>query len=73
MGWDLREENLKFLRSVDHEYFDYQARVHSQELEGEEWQRPAMALRGAYNHGLETFFTLVGAALQAPHIVPPGS
>jgi hypothetical protein len=29
-----------------------------------------MALRGAYNHGLETFFTLVGAALQAPHIVP---
>lgn len=70
--WDpkLPEHNRRFLRSLDHKYFSYVAGVHARELDGEDRQRAAIALRNSYHHGLETLFTLLGAALQAPHSLP---
>ncbi len=65
-GWDLRQQNLQFLDSIDHQYYDYIARTHIEHLKGEHAPRAATALRAAYLHGLETFFCLLGAAIQAP-------
>jgi hypothetical protein len=65
-GWNLQERNLHFLREIDHEYFQYLAKVHSKQLDGENKARAAIALRTAYYHGLETLFSLIFAALQSP-------
>lgn len=64
--WDLQERNLRFVESIDHEYFEYLATTYATQLDGPHAQRAATALRTAYHHGLETFFTLVCATLQAP-------
>jgi hypothetical protein len=68
-GWELRRRNQQYLTGVDHEYFDYLAKTHVVQLESTDSQRSAMALRAAYHHGLETLFTLICAALQAPGCV----
>ena len=67
---DLPRRNDKFLSSIDCEYFRYIAQLHLDQIEGENKQRAAVALRSAYHHGLETFFSLVGALCQAPGAVP---
>ena len=65
---DLRERNLRFVESIDYRYFEYIATTHAANLEGEDQQRAAIALRTGYHHALETFFTLlktgVGLELQ---------
>jgi len=69
-GDDLRKRNLEFLQSLDPGYFDYQARIHLPAVdESEEGQRAALALRAAYHHSLETLFSLLIAAVQAPNCV----
>ena len=68
-GWDLRKTNLEFLNHIDPAYFDYQAKAHLDNIEGEHKLQAAIALRTSYHHGLETFFALVCAALQAPDCV----
>jgi hypothetical protein len=68
--WGLQDRNLAFVRATDHEYFTYLARVHAAEEDGPDRLRAALAIRSAYHHGLETFFMLLGAAVQAPHCVP---
>src|SRR5260370_15870149 len=65
-GWDLKYQTLQFLDSLDHQYYDYIAKTHIEHLEGEHASRAATALRAAYLHGLETFFYLLGAAVQSP-------
>jgi hypothetical protein len=70
-GWNLQEENLQFLRNIDHEYFLYLAKVHSQNAEGENKGKATIALRMAYYHGLETMFALIFAAIQSPRCVLP--
>lgn len=65
-GWDLRSENLKFLQGIAYDHFAYIAAVHEPQLEGEHRQNAAIALRAAFHHGLETLFSLLGAAVQAP-------
>lgn len=105
-NWNLRENNLRFIDGIDHEYFEYLARVHAAVLDPTLLQKPiarqlgralrtaidwfarkigkkrqrepsqhehraALSLRTAYYHGLETFFTLLCAALQAPASVAP--
>lgn len=68
--WDLQERNLAFINSIDPTYFEYLANVHVQALEIDEHkQHAALSLRTAYAHGLETFFALLFATIQAPDCV----
>jgi hypothetical protein len=66
-GWDLAEENFRFLNGVDHDYFSYLAKVHRNHLEGDDRQRAAIALRIAFHHAVETQLTLLLAIAQAPN------
>ena len=68
--WDMPERNLEFVRGIEHEYFEYVAATHLENLEGERRHLAALAIRAAYFHGIETFLTLVCAAIQAPGCVP---
>lgn len=77
--YDTGERNLACLKGIDSQYFSFIAAsnyalfVDEQsknlidgELSGDNLQRAALAMRTAYHHGLETFFTLVCAGIQAP-------
>lgn len=64
--YDLRDRNLRFVESIDHRYFEYLASTHAANLEGEDRQRAAIALRIGYHHALETLFSLLCASVQAP-------
>lgn len=66
---DLQERNLRFVERIDHGYFEYLATTHAVNLEGQDQQRAAIALRTGYHHALETFFTLLCASIQAPGCV----
>jgi hypothetical protein len=65
-GWDLAEENQRFLEGIDAGYFAYLADAHGAALDGDHRHHAALALRAAYSQALETFFALLGAAIQAP-------
>ena len=65
-AFDHRERNVEFLSNFDAESIDYSLRVHKEQ---EDEQRAAMALRKEYHHALETFFSMLGAYLQAPDCV----
>jgi hypothetical protein len=70
--WDLHERNLEYLESLDPDYFDYVGRANLPHLDSEdpkERRRVATAIRTAYHHGLESFFGLLFATLQAPRCV----
>jgi hypothetical protein len=70
--WDLEERNFEYLESLDPFYFDYVARTNAPNLEADDPQqrrRAAIAIRTAYHHGLECFFGLLFASLQAPGCV----
>jgi hypothetical protein len=58
-----------FLRGIDTRYFLYLADVHMKNLDGENKESASIALRTAYHQGLETFFMLLFATLQAPNSV----
>lgn len=68
--WDLPERNAEFLSRVDPRYFEYLGRSLAKDLDGEDRQRAAVALRAHYAHGIEAFFSLLFAALQAPDCIP---
>lgn len=71
--WDLGERNVRYLKSLDPDYFDYVGRANLPHLgsdDPEERRRAATAIRTAYHHGLESFFALLFATLQAPSCVP---
>jgi hypothetical protein len=65
-GWDLPAENLRFLDGLDPKYFNHVSDLHAAALDSDGRQYAALALRLAYSQALETFFALLGAALQAP-------
>lgn len=67
---DLPGRTEQFLSSIDGGYFEYVATRYLEDIEGENKQRAAVALRAAYHHGLETLFSLLGALTQAPEAVP---
>jgi hypothetical protein len=70
--WDLTQRNLEYLESLDPDYFDYVGRANVPHLEADdskERRRAATAIRAAYHHGLESFFALLFATLQAPFCV----
>lgn len=68
--YDLAERNQRFLSTLDATYFQYVAHRHFEDIESQDNQRAAVALRAAYHHGLETLFSLLGALTQAPEAVP---
>lgn len=57
------------LRAFDCDHFGYLARVHSAQLETEERQRAAVAIRLSVGMAGETLLALIGAMLQAPNCV----
>lgn len=69
-GPDLAEKNAQFIADIDDKYFHYIARTHLEHIDGEDAQRAALSLRANYHLSLETLFSLVGAAIQAPNCVP---
>ncbi len=66
---DVGARNREFLAAIDNEFFSYVALVHGEQLDAEDTRRAATALRVSYQHGLETLFTLLAAAVQAPETV----
>ena len=68
--WDLQDRTISFLDGVDPEYFTYLAKAHEEHLETDEKQFAALAIRASYAQALETLFSFLGAALQAPYCVP---
>lgn len=69
-GSALDQASLEFLRSLDPLYFSFQAELLRPALDGPDHQRAAIALRNCYFHSIETLFTLVAVALQAPDCIP---
>lgn len=67
--WDRDDPRaqVQCLDNIDPTYFQYLARIHHSQLEGDDSVRAAVALRVTYSHALESLFALVGAAIQAPH------
>ena len=69
-GWDLQKLNLECINSIDPGYFEYLASIPSEALKTDDHkQHAALSLRAAYSHGLETFFAVLFAAIQAPDCV----
>lgn len=68
-GENLSKHNLDFLKSIDPRYFEHMAHIHGDLLTGEDRQYAAIALRTSYSHGLETLFSFLCAAVQAPECV----
>ncbi|HKY40158.1 MAG TPA: hypothetical protein VJN18_29685 [Polyangiaceae bacterium] len=70
MGIRLDEENLRFLRGLDPEFFLYQAAAHQHpDASGSEATRAALALRINYGMAVEALFGILGAVVQAPDCV----
>lgn len=69
--WDpnIHEKNVTFLKNFDTSYFEYLADIHSSQIDLDTAQQAATALRTSYGLGIETFFSLLGAAMQAPECV----
>lgn len=61
--FDLKERCREFLRGLDPDYFEYATTAH---IGTQDEKRASVALRLALHHGMETFFSLVGALVQAP-------
>ncbi len=62
--------NKSVIRGINHEYFEYLLEIYTPGLEKDETkQQAAIALRSAYYQGLEYFFALLFASLQAPKCV----
>ena len=69
--WDVdpHARNAEFIDGLQPEFFAYLADLHSAGLAGPHRQFASMALSAAYSQGLETFFAVLFAALQAPDCV----
>jgi hypothetical protein len=68
--WNLDRTNMDFLDGVDPDYFSFLAETYRKEVEGRNKHRAAVALRTAYHQALETLFSLIFAAMQAPDCIP---
>ncbi|TRZ84618.1 hypothetical protein D4R89_13300 [bacterium] len=68
-GRDIAEKNGQFLKNYDTRQFEYLAKVHMAQVDTENAQQAATALRTAYGLAQEALFSIIGAALQAPKCV----
>lgn len=66
---DGKKQNLSFLKSIDHGYFEFipNLLLDRDFEDARDEKRASVLLRISYLHALETFFTVLMAALQAPH------
>jgi hypothetical protein len=60
---DFLKRNMEFLNGIDTEYFDYVLKVH---LNSDDEKKASIALRTTLHHAMETFFSFLGAYIQAP-------
>ncbi len=69
--WDLdvKNRNLEFINNLDEGFFEYHANIHFSNLDSQDKMRAAIALRQLYYHGMEVFFSLICASLQAPDCI----
>ena len=69
--WDvkLREKNLEAINSIDPDYFLFLTDLYYSHLQTANKDKAAMALRTTYYHAAETLFSLIAAAIQAPHCI----
>jgi hypothetical protein len=67
--WNLHGLETQFLAGIDPGYFAYMAKTHEAQLDGEEAQHAALALRMTYRHAQETLMSLLCALVQAPDCV----
>jgi hypothetical protein len=69
-GWDLPQQNLDFLESLDPQFFANMAETHGTALNEDRGRKhAALALRLFYSHAIETLLALLSAAVQAPDCV----
>lgn len=69
-GWNLPDQNRRFLESLDPSFFSHMAEIHGTALnENHGRKHSALALRLFYSHALETMLSLLCAAVQAPDCV----
>lgn len=69
-GPDLPDQNMRFLESLDPDFFSHMAEVHGTALNNDHGKKhSALALRLFYSHALETMLSLLCAAAQAPDCV----
>lgn len=63
--WEVNvlERNKTFLDGLDAEYFNYLLQTY---LDCDDEKRAAVALKSSLHHSMETFFSLLGALIQAP-------
>jgi hypothetical protein len=67
----IKERTLEFLYGIHPNYFAYQADTNLKRLNTKKYrEHAALAIRIAYSHGLETLFSLLCAAIQAPYCIP---
>jgi hypothetical protein len=67
----IKDINLKYLDNIDPTFFIYQADTNLNKLKFKKHKlHAALAIRTAYSHGLETLFSLICAAIQAPYCIP---
>jgi len=69
--WDrhISQLNLTFIERLDSTYFEYVAETHFERVDTDDRNHASVSLRSGYHHGLETFFMLLGACVQAPECV----
>lgn len=67
--WELQDKNLAFIDEIDPTYFEFIAEVNRNALAKEQNQHAAIALRMGYSQGLEAFFALLCATVQAPDCI----
>jgi hypothetical protein len=60
---DLAKRNTEFIEGIDVDYFEYLLNLH---LDAEDEKRASIALKTTLHHAIETFFSLLGAYIQAP-------
>lgn len=65
--WELKKKNIEFLEGIDASYFAYIAEMNFQNIDGDNKQKAALALRLGYSQGLEALFALLCSAIQAPY------
>lgn len=63
---DLKKRNIEFIESIDVDYFEYLLNIHAN---AEDEKRASVALKSALHHAVETFFSLLGAYIQASDCV----
>lgn len=63
---DLEKRNIEFIEGIDVGYFEYLLNLH---LNAEDEKRASIALKTTLHHAVETFFSLLGAYIQAPDCV----